>query len=571
MRSNLMKIYDLRTSGAHSEPAVEMWKDLIDKADAERRKASDGSTNAGPVPGYVFGKEFKDSDTTVIASIYRAYDSACDNGPNSGTSKQFWATCPARVKVVEGGSSRTVEGTVCVTTEGLGLEGKQALQRNNFAVHVPKLGVFFNVTDKGSFVSDCTKEVRYGIFPEQEPEPALIDLEDSSPPPAGAVTAVYSDTQGRTCKQTVREEELSEWTCSAPGGRTVLFGDTGGIMVVRFGEPTNTAWEPEFWPSNNGFGKKIEWRVRDGKPFASILRFFLGNIDGKDAEVLAVTKVEGKDACHMAYVNARLKDANKQAAEIADTKAHAFRCGVHKPIKVGGAKWYGEESFTLDEKAEYFNVTGLQPGQMLPLHRYPPPSSPKVGELPHDAKGLKNFGCNAVDGEKVIPDLGQPTAGLPRFCQIRTSKLSGWVDSRFLVPGSKPPPEPSTDISIYPADIVEAIKPNLEMCETFQLEGDFARNDADLNGDGIKDWIIDYGGLVCDESHIAYSGSAGSLTQMLISSGPGKWVVKFDEYVRDYKVVTRKGKTVISLGMHGSACKKVGAAACTRTVDFNTH
>ncbi|MFD0466564.1 hypothetical protein ACFQY9_36370 [Microvirga aerilata] len=191
-----MKIYDLRTSGVHSEPAVEMWKDLIDKADAERRKARDGSTNAGPVPGYVFGKEFKDSDTTVIASIYRAYDSACDNGPNSGTSKQFWATCPARVKVMEGGSSRTVEGTVCVTTEGLGLEGKQALQRNNFAVHVPKLGVFFNVTDKGSFVSDCTKEVRYGIFPEQEPEPALIDLEDTSPPPAGAVTAVYSDTQG---------------------------------------------------------------------------------------------------------------------------------------------------------------------------------------------------------------------------------------------------------------------------------------------------------------------------------------------------------------------------------------
>ncbi|MFD0466565.1 hypothetical protein ACFQY9_36375 [Microvirga aerilata] len=218
----------------------------------------------------------------------------------------------------------------------------------------------------------------------------------------------------------------------------MLFGDTGGIMVVRFGEPTNTTWEPEFWPSKNGFGKKIEWRVRDGKPFASILRFFLGNIDGKDAEVLAVTKVEGKDACHMAYVNARPKDANKQAAEIADTKAHAFRCGAHKPIKVGGAKWYGEESFTLDEKAEHFNVTGLQPGQMLPLHRYPPPSSPKVGELPHDAKGLKNFGCNAVDGEKVIPDLGQPTAGLPRFCQIRTSKLSGWVDSRFLVPGSKP-------------------------------------------------------------------------------------------------------------------------------------
>jgi hypothetical protein len=271
----------------------------------------------------------------------------------------------------------------------------------------------------------------------------------------------------------------------------------------------------------------------------------------------------------MAYVNALLKDANKQAAEIADTKAHAFKCGVHKPIKVGGAKWYGEVSVTLDETAEYFDVTGLQAGQTLTLHRYPPPSSPKVGELPHDAKGLKNFGCNAVDGKKVIPDHAQPTAGLPRFCQVRTSKLDGWVDSRFLVPGSKPPPEPSTDLSTYPANIVAAIKPNLEMCETFQLADDFARNDVDLNGDGIKDWIIDYGGLLCNESHIAYSGSAGSLTQMLISTEPGKWVVKFDDYVQAYKVVTRKGKVVIFLGLHGSACKKVGAAGCSRTIDFN--
>jgi hypothetical protein len=173
------------------------------------------------VSGYVFGKEFKDGETTVIASIYRAYDSTCDNGPNSSTSKHLWATCPARVKVTEGGSSRVVDGTVCGTTEGLGLDGKQALQRNNFALQVPNLGVYFNVTDKRSFVSDGTKELRYGIFPEQKQEPALIDFKEISPPPAGAITAVYSETQGKTCKQTVSEDELSEWTCSAPGGRSL--------------------------------------------------------------------------------------------------------------------------------------------------------------------------------------------------------------------------------------------------------------------------------------------------------------------------------------------------------------
>jgi len=97
--------------------------------------------------------------------------------------------------------------------------------------------------------------------PLEWPEP--IDFNETTPPPAAPVTVVYSETQGKTCKQTASESELSEWVCSAPGGRTVLFGDTGNIAIVRFGAPTNTRLEPEFRVDGDMIGKKIEWRLRE--------------------------------------------------------------------------------------------------------------------------------------------------------------------------------------------------------------------------------------------------------------------------------------------------------------------
>jgi len=220
-----------------------------------------------------------------------------------------------------------------------------------------------------------------------------------------------------------------------------------------------------------------------------------------------------------------------------------------------------------------FDVTGIAPGEKLIVKRWPDPKSHKTGELSHDAKWVKKEFCNSVNAAgKVILDTDPASRGLPRFCYVTygEDEQGGWVDPRFLTASTTPPPkQKSTDISGYPADVVAAFKGNLESCEVFKLQKGFATNQHDLNGDGTKDWIIDYGELVCDGMHTMFSGSGGSMTQVLISTGPGKWTERFNEYVREYKVVTRKGKTVLSLGLHGSACKKSGAAPCSRTVDFN--
>jgi len=220
-----------------------------------------------------------------------------------------------------------------------------------------------------------------------------------------------------------------------------------------------------------------------------------------------------------------------------------------------------------------FDVTGVAPGEKLVMKRWPDPKSHKTGEIPHDAKWVKKEFCNSVNAAgKVILDTDPASKGLPRYCYVTygEDEEGGWVDPRFLKASTTPPPKPtSTDISGYPADVVAAFKGNLESCEVFKLRKGFATNEHDLNGDGTKDWIINYGELVCDGMNTMFSGSGGSMTQVLISTGPGKWTERFNQYVRDYKVVTRNGKAEFKLELHGSACKKVGAAACSKTVSFS--
>ncbi|WP_262267302.1 MULTISPECIES: hypothetical protein [Microvirga] len=326
---DVMHPLDLSEPGIYSNPAVEMWKDLLDKANAERKG---NPATSGLVPGYVFAKEFKDGDTTVLASVYRAWDMVCDNGPNSSTSAVDWGTCPVRVKITHGGGSRIVEDTVCTTITAL-VDASNGLNDKNYAAFIPKVGIQFNVASKGRYAKECTKLVRL-----DKAGPAAVKpdkVAEASPPPSGAVTAVYSDTQGRTCKQIASESEFSHWSCSAPGGRRAQFMDTGLIAAVRFGDSTNTELEPGFQVSGDMIGKKIEWRVRDGKPFAGILRHFTRDADDNPSQVLVVTKVNGREACHIGYINARSKNANQQAAEIADNTAHTFKCGTDRPVRIG--------------------------------------------------------------------------------------------------------------------------------------------------------------------------------------------------------------------------------------------
>lgn len=127
---------------------------------------------------------------------------------------------------------------------------------------------------------------------------------------------------------------------------------------------------------------------------------------------------------------------------------------------------------------------------------------------------------------------------------------------------------PALSQGTYPPTVEAFLKDNRAMCDKFTAKKGFARNDVDLNGDGLKDWIFDYGHVDCDGAASFFCGSAGCTMQIVVSDGSGRWVEKFNGNAQGYKITARKGRTVVKLGLHGSACGKIGAAPCSTELVF---
>ncbi len=87
----------------------------------------------------------------------------------------------------------------------------------------------------------------------------------------------------------------------------------------------------------------MEWRLRDGEPVATILRWFIDYIDPdtgsadpkREGNILVVSRVGGlgvKPGCMVGLVDARANShANELAPRIADTLAEGFDCATDRP------------------------------------------------------------------------------------------------------------------------------------------------------------------------------------------------------------------------------------------------
>jgi hypothetical protein len=79
----------------------------------------------------------------------------------------------------------------------------------------------------------------------------------------------------------------------------------------------------------NSVGNKIEWRLKDGKPIATILRWKV-SYDPEDStktkDWLVVTKLGDVESCQMGYVEGSYPKANEKARWLADTAAEVFSC-----------------------------------------------------------------------------------------------------------------------------------------------------------------------------------------------------------------------------------------------------
>jgi uncharacterized protein YraI len=107
-----------------------------------------------------------------------------------------------------------------------------------------------------------------------------------------------------------------------------------------------------------------------------------------------------------------------------------------------GAAGPGESMATADGP-DYYAVTGVAAGDVLNIRAEPSPTGAKIGEIPHDGRGVQNLGCQGgptfAEWQKMNAAERQK-AGRQRWCRIRYRGLEGWAAGRFLTEDSGAPP-----------------------------------------------------------------------------------------------------------------------------------
>jgi len=157
------------------------------------------------------------------------------------------------------------------------------------------------------------------------------------------ITSAYTKIELETCRlisfpQTEEGTSGGTWDCPGYQGQPVYVAEGDLRMFVSFGphaedEPAARQTLPNF----NSINDTLEWRLRGGTPFATILRWF-PNLDdgGSTGSVLIVTQLNpGGGTCQIARVDAKVnKNANVLARQAADTMAGTFDCN-QSPVILG--------------------------------------------------------------------------------------------------------------------------------------------------------------------------------------------------------------------------------------------
>jgi hypothetical protein len=137
--------------------------------------------------------------------------------------------------------------------------------------------------------------------------------------PAG-VTSAYTKLDLDRCAALDKGDEPGwmEWQCGGYG-ELALFVQNGDD---RYDIDAGMADEDARWAATFDYpGETVEWRLRDGKPFAIIYRLRNANPDRPASSRLIVESVaeEARPGCRIAEIDSSNPDANVLAREAADS------------------------------------------------------------------------------------------------------------------------------------------------------------------------------------------------------------------------------------------------------------
>lgn len=161
---------------------------------------------------------------------------------------------------------------------------------------------------------------------------------------AGENSSVYTRFDlDETCTPVERGDDFvfgGTWRCKGFQGYDIAVSLSDERIRLGFGPhaPGTCAFLRTFHAFNEALSP-VEWRLKDGKAFATIQRWRVAKgEEGKSVTWLVVTKLDGRQACQVHYVAGSYPEANAQARRAADALVSGFDCEHDVPTvdsKVG--------------------------------------------------------------------------------------------------------------------------------------------------------------------------------------------------------------------------------------------
>jgi hypothetical protein len=150
-----------------------------------------------------------------------------------------------------------------------------------------------------------------------------------SDPPAG-IRSVYTSLAQADCRLLRQDEETGGTSSRCPGtaGHALMVHDDDARMSVDVVAPGGRTHPLRYWgviTSNfSSLGPRAEWRMRDGKPVALIVRvnaFENPEIPDRATSYLAVAKITPREVCVTDRIPPTAPSANEAAQRAADSSA----------------------------------------------------------------------------------------------------------------------------------------------------------------------------------------------------------------------------------------------------------
>jgi hypothetical protein len=158
--------------------------------------------------------------------------------------------------------------------------------------------------------------------------------------PVGAdaqqITSVYTPFDLKNCEQVEKPDEYvfeGTWRCKGYGGYDIWQSGFDARSLAGFGTQQGNACalRKTFNPFNTALSP-IEWRLKNGKPFAAIERWSVSQGDDQPSVTwLVVSALHDGESCHVHYVAGSYPNANEQARIAADRLTEGFDCQTDTP------------------------------------------------------------------------------------------------------------------------------------------------------------------------------------------------------------------------------------------------